>query len=105
MIGRGTKPFNDRMDKHSADPKEHDRRIQAIEGKQEHSPTSQEVADLRVTDAKLDTQVRGLNEHIAGHCRTVYRTHRARGGRGNRVSGGVDIGSRRITTKTHLVTN
>src|SRR3546814_7171424 len=77
MIGRGTKPFNDRMDKHSADLKEHDRRIQAIEGKQEHSPTSKEVADLRVTVATLDTHVRGLNETIAGLGRTVLRRSEA----------------------------
>lgn len=73
MVGRGTKPFSDRMDKHSGDLKDHDRRIQTLEGLVPHLPTSRQVQDLRVTVERLDVHLKALDKTIEAFGRTVLR--------------------------------
>jgi tRNA threonylcarbamoyladenosine modification (KEOPS) complex Pcc1 subunit len=73
MAGRGAKTFTDRQDKHSDDLKDHDRRIQALEGEQKHAPSGKEVHDLRVTAERLDVHVRALDKSIETLARQFTR--------------------------------
>lgn len=73
MAGRGAKPFSDRLDKHSVDLKEHDRRIQLLENEQRHTPTGEQVTNLRLTCERLDGHVKRLEEAMNGLGHTVRR--------------------------------
>lgn len=71
MAGRGAKPFTERQNKHSDDLKDHDRRIQALEGEAKHAPTGSQVTDLRLSVERLDGHVKRLEESMSGLTHTV----------------------------------
>jgi hypothetical protein len=73
MLGKGVKPFQDRLDRHSKDLIGHDRRIQTLEGLVPHLPTSAQVTDLRVTVERLDTHLGNLDKTIDVFSRMVTR--------------------------------
>lgn len=73
MLSRSTKGVMDRLEKHSTDLKEHDRRIQELETEAKHVPTGGEVSDLRVTTERLDVHVRSLDKTIEALTHTVRR--------------------------------
>ncbi|ALJ14253.1 DUF2730 family protein [Sphingopyxis macrogoltabida] len=80
MAGRAAKPVtekfkaqDDRLDKHSVDLKDHDRRIQTLEGLVPHLPTSSQVNELRVTVERIDTHLLNLDKTIELFTRMVTR--------------------------------
>jgi hypothetical protein len=73
MAGRGAKGFTDRQEKHSTDLKDHDRRIQALEGDAKHAPTGAQVTDLRLSVERLDGHVKRLDTTLEGLTATVRR--------------------------------
>lgn len=73
MLSRSTKGITDRQEKHSTDLKEHDRRIQTLEGLVPHLPTSSQVNELRVTVERIDTHLLNLDKTIELFTRMVTR--------------------------------
>jgi hypothetical protein len=73
LISRGGQRLMSRIDKHSADLKEHDRRIQAVEGELKHMPTADDVQTLKVTAAKLEGHIERLDELMDSLVHTVRR--------------------------------
>ncbi|PAL20206.1 DUF2730 family protein [Sphingopyxis sp. GW247-27LB] len=73
MLSRSTKGMTDRLEKHSTDLKDHDRRIQALEGEAKHAPTGEQVTELRLSIAQLDGHVKRLDGTLTGLATTVRR--------------------------------
>lgn len=73
MAGRAAKPVTDRLDKHSADLKDHDRRIQQLENDDKHQPTGEQVTELRITAERLDGHVKRLDATVERLNHTVRR--------------------------------
>lgn len=73
MLSRSTKGVTDRLEKHANDLKEHDRRIQAVEGLVPHLPTSSQVNEMRVTVERIDTHLLNLDKTIELFTRMVTR--------------------------------
>ncbi|WP_432769793.1 MAG: DUF2730 domain-containing protein [Sphingopyxis sp.] len=71
IAGRGAKPFTDRLDKHSKDLVDHDRRIQTLEGEAKHAPTGGQVTGLLLSVERLDGHVKRLEESMNGLTHTV----------------------------------
>lgn len=73
MLSRSTKGITDRQERHSNDLKEHDRRIQSLEGLVPHLPTSAQIADLRETVGRLDVHVSAVEKTIDVFSKMVTR--------------------------------
>lgn len=73
MAGRATKPVSDKLNKHSADLIDHDRRIQKLEGDFVHLPTRSEVTELRLIAATLEGNTKLLDQAVVSLGHTVRR--------------------------------
>lgn len=80
MVGKAAKPLNEKVTaieaqvvKYRADLVDHDRRIQGLEGEAKHTPTGEQVNDLRVSVERLDGHIKRLEESLNGLAHTVRR--------------------------------
>ena len=62
-----------KLDRAQAGAKEHDRRIQAVENELKHLPTGEEFADLQVAMARVEGDVKRIEEGVGTITRVVNR--------------------------------